>query len=111
MGWLLLLLLLAKAQEVTMAQNNRYAGDYERAATICRLPSGELIKGTEAIGDSPWSVRLNVGCPEGEVFALHHTHPGGKAELSSQDCAEARRLGIERMCVSNETKMRCYRIK
>ena len=82
---------------------------FEVALTVCRLKSGQLVRGTEAKGRTPYSVQLRIGCPPGAVTtAIYHTHPGGKAEPSAVDILEARRLGIKHLCVENDFEMRCY---
>lgn len=83
----------------------------EIAVTICQAPSGQLCRGTEAIGSSPYNVQLRIGCPPGTVVkALHHSHPGGLAKPSPADILEAKRLGLNHLCIENDFELRCYKV-
>ena len=89
----------------------------EYAVTICQsLETGQLVRGNEAKGSSPYSVRLMVGCPPNtNLFALFHTHPlegGGRLEPSLADIREAKKLGISRLCISVPEKnlFKCFNI-
>lgn len=73
----------------------------ERGFTICRMPSGDLAAGPLAIGNSKSHVTVPIACPPGgRPVGLWHTHPGGRAELSSRDIAAGIRLSLEFMCVT-----------
>jgi len=84
----------------------------EEAATLCQM-ANELVFGTRAKGNDPYSVFLHIGCPQGgKPIGLYHTHPGGEPVPSEQDYAEARRMKLSALCVSVPEKKitKCYRV-
>lgn len=85
----------------------------EEAFTLCQLVN-TILRGSEAKGQDPWSVSLRVSCPYGgKPIGIHHTHPGGEPVPSSQDISEARRLGLDFLCIgaSKKSTTRCYSIR
>ena len=86
----------------------------ERGATICRLAGGGVGLGPVAIGRSGSQVDVPISCPPGGTpIGLWHTHPRGKAELSSRDIAAGIALSLEVMCVTvPETgQTRCFPLR
>lgn len=86
--------------------------DVERAATICRQ-NNNLTWGSQAAGDDPYSVSLNVQCPHGyRAMGVWHTHPGGVPMPSPADIREARRMGVKHLCITvPETgETRCHEV-
>ncbi|MCI0439847.1 MAG: Mov34/MPN/PAD-1 family protein [Chloroflexi bacterium] len=88
--------------------------DREIAATLCSDGRGGQIFGSQSQGRDPYQVTLNVSCPAGyRALSVIHTHPGGVAVPSVQDMREARRLGLEHICVGvPETgEVRCWKAR
>jgi hypothetical protein len=78
---------------------------------VCRIRrTGRLVRGPVSVGTHD---RVNVSptCPPGSTLDnVYHTHPDGLAEPSPQDLREARRAGVRRLCVANNTTTRCYNV-
>jgi len=84
----------------------------ETGFTICRKDN-KLIKGCEAVGDSPYHVSIPLCCPHGGVpVGNYHTHPNASIRPSDADFSEARRHGFEFICIAvPETReSKCYRL-
>lgn len=81
---------------------------------LCRLPNGALTRGAIGVG-TPTNVQFPDVCPAGTTVAGSiHTHPssgGGSILPSSQDMREAKRIGMPHLCIANEAKTACYKVR
>ena len=86
-------------------------GKNEVGFTYCRTHKGQLVHGAVAEG-GPMSVNIPVVCPVGsELEGLYHTHPGGVAYPSSTVLKSAARVGAKNICIQNDTKLECFRLR
>ena len=79
--------------------------------TLCRLKSGQLVHGPVSEG-TPTSVTFSTACPPGaSLVALFHTHPSGSAYPSAVDIQAARISGAKALCIQNDEKLVCYKVR
>ena len=103
-------LTLISRSGATMRQTTAPLPKNERGFAICRTPSGQLIRGPEVEG-TPLRVTIPLVCPTGSAFVgLHHTHPKGTAWPSQLDINSAKDFTVPLMCITDETKTRCFKI-
>jgi len=97
---LVMLIILGISKQARFRQDKTGGDTVETAFTICQR-EGEIIRGSQATGNTPWSVNLPISCPTGyKVAGLHHTHPFGEPEPSKADISEAKRLGLRQLCIT-----------
>jgi proteasome lid subunit RPN8/RPN11 len=102
---LLIILGLSKSNQAKLRQEN------ESAFTICLTPEGNLTRGSQAQGDSPYHVSLPISCPSNcKTVGIWHRHPGGDTEPSHADIAEALRLRIKHLCITSDSETKCHEI-
>jgi hypothetical protein len=81
---------------------------------LCRMNDGRLTRGPIGVGTAT-GVQFPDTCPPGsKVAGSFHTHPssgGGSILPSSQDMREAKRIGMPHLCIANESKTACYKVK
>ena len=79
--------------------------------SLCRAPSGALVRGPMAEG-TPTRVQIPIACPPGTTFeGLNHTHPGGVAFPSSMDIKSGIRVGAKVLCIDADGDRKCFRLK
>lgn len=84
----------------------------EHGWAICEDEKGRQTKGPEAVGHR-YGVSVDIACPRGyRPVGLFHSHPGGRTDPSQADLSEARRLGIEQLCIGvpDTGEIKCHRI-
>lgn len=110
-GWLLIIALIGISRTAFLRAESR--DDFrETAFTICQDLSGQLVRGSEAIGDSITHVNITPSCPTGcKTLGLFHTHPAGIPEASAADIFEMRRLGLKQLCISSGDILRCQEVR
>ena len=92
-------------------RHSAHEGLVEVARTLC-LRNGEVMWGREGHSGTPSDVWINPSCPEGgKVIGLYHTHPGGTTELSTQDIRAMLQAGLEHMCISDDYRVVCHRVR
>ncbi len=112
-GWgLLLLLALVGISKTAFLRAESAEKFRETAFTICKQPDGQLIRGSQAIGDSAVHINITPRCPEGcETVGLFHTHPVGVPEASAADIFEMKRLGLKQLCISSGGVLNCQEVR
>ncbi len=79
--------------------------------SLCRAPSGRLVRGPMAEG-TPTRVQIPVACPPGTTFEyLFHTHPGGVAYPSNMDIKSGIRVGAKGLCIDADGDRQCYLLR
>ena len=97
--------------QVNLCQARRGSTTVEEAKTICQR-GNEIIWGNQSKGETPYNVRLNVGCPPGSTpIGTWHSHPGGTTKPSGKDIAEMQRMGLENLCISDDQTTKCFKVK
>ena len=112
-GWLLLgLLLYKRGNDMKLCQKNPFKLDSnEEARTLC-LRNGQISWGSKGHSGTPTDVWINPGCSEGgKVIGIYHTHPGGTTDPSPQDLSAMRLAGLEHMCISDDARVVCHRVR
>jgi len=81
---------------------------------LCRMGDGRLTRGPIGVGTAT-SVQFPDTCPGGsKVVGSIHTHPregGGSILPSAQDMREAKRIGMPNLCIVNNDKTACYKVR
>lgn len=81
---------------------------------LCRMGNGQLTRGPIGVGTAT-GVQFPDKCPAGtKVAGSVHTHPkegGGSILPSTQDMREAKRIGMPALCIVNNDRSACYRVK
>lgn len=81
---------------------------------LCRGPDGRLTRGAIGVGTATGVQFPDVCPPNTKVAGSVHTHPkegGGSILPSGQDMSEAKRIGMPAICIVNNEKTACYRVK
>lgn len=111
-GWLLILALIGIAKTAFLRAES--TEDFrEHAFTICKdRQTGQLVKGSQAIGDSAVHVNIMPSCPDGcAPLGLWHSHPVGVPQASNSDIFEMKRLGLQHLCISSGGITRCQEVR
>ena len=86
----------------------------EIGAMLCRLPTGALTRGPIGVGTAT-GVQFPDNCPSGsQIVGSFHTHPkegGGSILPSTQDMREAKRIKMPNLCITNNIKTACYKVR
>ena len=84
--------------------------DREVGSAIC-CSKTRCILGKKSTGTRT-RVLVSLDCPKGtKAVGTIHSHPMGRAELSSVDIINLRKANLKIGCVFNEKEMRCFRLK
>lgn len=75
---------------------------------VCKTKKGGHIRGKTAVGSHD-AVTIPVKCPPGsKPVAIHHSHPSGSVQPSSQDIKTAREFNLP-VCIRGGRKIKCYK--
>ena len=82
----------------------------EQGSAIC-CSKTKCVLGKKSTGTRT-RVLVSLNCPKDmKPIGTHHTHPGGRAELSSADIINLRKAGLSIGCVTGKQGTKCYKIK
>ena len=84
--------------------------EVEKGSPIC-CSSKKCVLGVQSSGTRN-RVLVSLDCPKGmKPIGTHHTHPGGRSELSSVDIVNLRKAGLSIGCVTGKQGLKCFKIR